>query len=452
MNVLLISCDSLRADHLGCYGYPRATSPRLDAFAQDAVLGEWMLCPTLPTTPVHTTMMTGWHSLTHGLVSHRGGLAPRAGYPWLPSILQQAGYTTAAVDNIRRLLGWFADGFEYYIDPAHRHGHIWTASTETLNQRTLPWLREHRDEPFFLFLHVWDTHTPYLPPLPLRNRFYEGDPCDPRHTSMERFRRQFFYVRSEQWLAQLCEDLGQSGPLTDTEYLVSLYDSCILHMDEHLGRLFDALDELGLSEDTLVILVGDHGEMMGENDVFFDHHSLYEGNLHVPLLVRWPAGGLSGGRRVAPMVQHLDLAPTILAAAGQPVPESMEGHNLLPLLRGESSAPVHKQLITQECTWQASWAIRTETHKLIIARDQGLHNQPPREFYDLANDPRETRNLYLEQWPLAEELEARLEGWIARKLDALGLAEDPVRHENISLGRRWYDWLEAKKPARQRGA
>ncbi len=451
MNVLLVSMDSARADHLSCYGYPRDTTPNLAAWAADGVIADRMFCSTLPTTPSHTSLFTSWHSLTHGLVSHRGGLSPRAGYPWLPSIVEQAGYTTVAVDNIRQLLPWFSSGFEFYIDSSHRHGHTWSVSTQCLNERTIPWLRQYGQEPFFLFLHVWDPHTPYLPPLDIRHRFYDGDPCDPRNESMHAFRRQFFYKRSEQWFAQLCSDLGVSGPITDVEYIVALYDACLSHMDEHLGCLLHELDVLGLADDTLVLLLADHGEMMGENDVYFDHHSLYDGNLRVPLLARWPAGGVSGGRRFDTLLQHVDIAPTVLEAMGQPIPEAMEGHSALAHLRGQSSERLHDALYAQECTWQAAWTIRTDTHKLIVQRDEGLHNQPTRMLFDLVADPGETRNVFLEQWELAEELEIRLEAWIAAKLRSSGLDQDPVCHENISLGRRWYDWLADRRAGRDPG-
>ena len=445
MNVLLVSLDSLRADHLGLYGYHRPTSPNLDAWAADAVVADAMICSAVPTTPSHTSTLTGWTSLTHGLVSHRGGLDPRPGYPWVPSILHDHGFLTGAVDNIKRLLPWYTLGFEDYIDPSRRFRHVWSVPLEVLNQRTLPWLREHAGrEPFFLFVHGWDTHTPYLPPADVRHTFYGGDPCDPACDTMQPFRRQYFYERSRDWLAQLRADLGTERPITDAGYLVALYDAAILHMDRHLADLLAVLDETGVADDTLVLICGDHGEMMGENDIYFDHHGLYEGNIRPPLLARWPAGGISGGRRIGELVQHHDLAPTILEAAGLSVPSAMEGRSLLRLLCGEGETDWRDFILTQECTWQAAWALRTQRHKLIAARGPSLHNQPARELYDLGADPGERENLYLDAWELAGELEARLESTLATQMAALGIDQDPVRHENISLGQRWFDWLEAR--------
>jgi arylsulfatase A-like enzyme len=445
LNVLLISLDSLRADHLGLYGYPRPTSPNLDAWARDAVVADTMICPAVPTTPVHTSLFTGQSSLTHGIVSHRGGMEPRDGYPWLPSLLHDRGWLTGAFDNIKRLLPWYTLGFEDYIDVSRRFRHVWSVPLEVINQRAIPWLREHAGrEPFFLFVHGWDTHTPYLPPADVRHAFYERDACDPANDSMRLFRRQYFFERSREWLDELAADLGNRGPVTDVDYLVALYDAAILHMDRHLANLLAALDESGVADDTLVLMFGDHGEMMGENDIYFDHHGLYEGNIAPPLLARWPGGGVGGGRRVPEIVSHLDLAPTILAAAGQEAPAAMEGFSLLNLLRGGTEPHWRDHLVTQECTWQAAYAVRTPTHKLIAARGPSLHNQPAREMYDLLADPLDTHNVYLEQWELAAELEQCLESWVTTKLAALGEEEDPVRHANISLGRRWFDWLAAR--------
>ena len=228
-----------------------------------------------------------------------------------------------------------------------------------------------------------------------------------------------------------------------------MYDAEIRNMDRHLGDLLGALDETGTADDTLVIILGDHGEMMGENDVFFDHHSLYEGNIKPPLLARWPSGGVTGGRVVDVLTQHVDLAPTMLSAAGLAIPETIEGSDILPHLRGESDLPVHDALYTCECSWQAGWAIRTDTHKLLLARGPGLHNQPPRELYDFRVDPLETTNVALSQWEIAAELEDRLEGWIGRKLRQNGLDADPVCHDNITLGLRAWEF-EAERQAERR--
>ncbi|HLV81138.1 MAG TPA: sulfatase/phosphatase domain-containing protein, partial [Chthonomonadaceae bacterium] len=173
-------------------------------------------------------------------------------------------------------------------------------------------------------------------------------------------------------------------------------------------------------------------------------HGLYEDTIHVPLIFRHPAR-IPSNTTLTPMVQHLDLAPTLLEAAGAPVPESLEGRSLWPLLAGQTDRGGWGQVVCCECTWQAKWALRTETAKLILAREPDFHSMPMRELYDLAADPEESRNLMEERPQEAQAMEAELEAWVAAGLARAGRSEDPLRAQGITLGRRWHDWLDKQK-------
>jgi arylsulfatase A-like enzyme len=141
----------------------------------------------------------------------------------------------------------------------------------------------------------------------------------------------------------------------------------------------------------------------------------------------------------------VDVAPTLLSAVGIEPHEAMEGHSLLPLL-DDPRARLRDFVVSQECTWQAKWAFRDDTHKLILARKPDFHHMPPRELYDLRADPDELRNVVDEHPELASDLEARLEGWIAEGMAKNGLTEDPVAAHGISLGKAWEDWIARGKP------
>ncbi|MBD3175323.1 MAG: sulfatase-like hydrolase/transferase, partial [Armatimonadia bacterium] len=175
-NILLIFVDCLRADHLGCYGYERPTSPNIDALAGDSTVFERFFAAGVPTQPSFTTSYTGQHPITHGIVSHKGDdlLPPDA--PWLPSLVRKAGHTTASFCCLARYQQWFVRGFEFLVDSTTRY-HDFGYTSETINNRAIPWLRGHADEPFFMVMHYWDPHTPYLPPEK-HQIFYEGDPAD----------------------------------------------------------------------------------------------------------------------------------------------------------------------------------------------------------------------------------------------------------------------------------
>ncbi|HIC88341.1 MAG TPA: DUF4976 domain-containing protein [Anaerolineae bacterium] len=440
MNVLLIYIDTLRADHLSCYGYHRETSPGLDALAAEGVLFERLYCPAIPTQPSYTTLYTGQHSITHSIVTHGGTAWPNEHSPWLTEILQQHGYTTCAVDNLYSMKPWFVRGYEFYIDPSLRHPYRQAYPCEGFNQRAIPWLKQHADEPFFLFVHYWDPHTPYLPPEQYRGLYYQGDPTDPRHTSLAPLWHQPF---GEWWQRDWFPQFGFDRPLTDAEFLVAMYDAEIRYVDDAMAALLEALEATGVAEETLVIVTSDHGEEMYEHEVFFDHHGLYEGNIHAPLIVHWP-GKAQPGRRIPHLVQSVDLAPTVLDALGIEVPDTMEGHSLVPYLTGERNEPIYDRLITQECTWQAAWAIRTDEYKLILYREPGLHGEPMRELYDLRADPGERQNLAGQLPDVEAKLEAELEGWIQRMMAKNNLDQDPLVAQGITLGKEWKDWVKEK--------
>jgi len=520
MNVLLISIDTLSAKHLGCYGYHRTTSPNLDRLAVEGVLFDHFLCAQVPTQPSYTSIFTGQFSVTHSIVTHGGTKQLAHDAPYVTWDLQKANFTTAAVSNLHRMQPWFARGFEFLIDPSHKWKFFQSQSCEAVNQRAVPWLKSHADEPFFLFVHYWDPHTPYLPPERYRGLFYDGDPCDPAKTTMAPLWRQPF---GEWWQRDWFEKLQPGRKITDAEYIVAMYDSEIRYVDEMgIAPLLAALDEAGLRDDTLVMVVSDHGEMMYDHGIYFDHHGLYDENLHVPLIVRWPGrmchgwlaqpcsslpearrtvgqadrgtGRAPAGRRVPHLVVHADIAATILDACGCPPHPKMEGRSLLPLFLGKgdegrgtrdgkegpearvtrpegslSSAapsspaprpsshsvpagtPVESSwpdvLVSQECTWQAKWAIRTERHKYIkkVGPEPDLHGMPPRELYDLASDPEEHRNLASAEPDVADLLDRQLSAWLAEMVQKNGLSRDPLVEQGITLGKHWHDWVEKKR-------
>lgn len=429
MNILLIVIDTLRADHLGCYGYSRNTSPNMDALAAQSALFDRLIAPAIPTHPAFVTLNTGQYSITHGVVAHAGDTDVPRNAPWLPSLLQKQGYTTCAVDNLAEWRYGFKRGYEFYIDPTHRRPLTINCDNREINRRAIPWLKQHAGERFFLFVHYWDPHTPYLPPRAYRALFYTGDPSAPDNHSLDGLTD---HPLGKTWRETWFSKLG--GHITDAEYIVSLYDAEIRYCDEGVAELLNALDTCGIADDTLVVLTSDHGEMMYRHKIFFDHHGLYEGNLHVPLMFRGP--GVRPGR-IPHLVAHVDIAPTLLDLCGAPVPDAMEGVSLVPFLKGERQTPIRDHVVCEECTWQVKWGIRTERYKFILAREPDFYGTPMRELYDLYADPHEFHNLAEEQPHLAQPLQAQLENWIADKMKAKGLTEDPLVKHGLTLGRSW---------------
>jgi arylsulfatase A-like enzyme len=224
--------------------------------------------------------------------------------------------------------------------------------------------------------------------------------------------------------------------VTDPDYVRALYDREIKYMDDGISTLVGAIEEMGLGEDTLFVLLADHGESMTEHRVFFDHYGLYDQTIHVPLIAHWP-GTIAAGTRVPEMLQLSDVAPTLLDAAGVPAPEGMEGTSFYPRLIGEDAPVGHDRIISLESTWQSKWSLRTDSHKFILSREPDLLGNPMRELYDLQADPAEAHNLADTRRHDAAAMEEELESWIAARVRALGLPDDPLRTEGASMLSTW---------------
>jgi arylsulfatase A-like enzyme len=330
---------------------------------------------------------------------------------------------------------WFGRGYEYYIDPSVRHMLFLAVTCEELNGRAVHWLRTHADVPFFMFIHYWDPHTPYTPPDRYRDLFYDGDnPTDPNnHALAPWWHTPLGAVARETWLRTV------DGLVTDPAYVTALYDQEVRYVDEAVGELVATLDELGLARRTLVVVLADHGESMTEHGIFFEHYGLYDCTLRIPFVARWP-GHLPQGARVPHLLQMTDIAPTLLEAAGLPIPDTMEGHSFWKLLTGERQDGGHKAIFSLECTWQAGWSLRTDRHKFTLARQPDASGNLPRELYDLTADPKEENNLVAVRPELAAAMEAELESWIVERLRALRREKDPLLEQGVSLRQAlgWY--------------
>jgi arylsulfatase A-like enzyme len=434
MNILLIAVDTLRAQQLACYGYRYPTSPVIDDLACQGVLFEDMIASAIPTHPSFTTLYTGQHAMTHGVVAHEGDAHLSRKATLLPQILLKQGWTTCAIDNLASARIWFQSGYEFYIDPSRRRSLGLMVSCEEQNARAVEFLRKYGDERFFLFVHYWDPHTPYLPPDRYRNLFYEGDDRTKRNPANRSLEALWRHPLGQAWRDTWFRSLGSD--ITDAEYVRGLYDAEVRYVDDGIGALLTALDATGRADETLVVLMGDHGECLGEHSIWYDHHGLYDENLRVPFIMRQP-GRLPAGQRVPQTVRTMDIAPTILDLAGVPAPETFEGNSLVPLALGEEY-PAVERVISSECTWQAKWSLRTDDYKYILARSIDFYGSPTQELYDRRADPFETHNLAEDKPDVAAALNAELEEWIAKEIERLGRSGDPVTEQGRDrFAKRW---------------
>jgi arylsulfatase A-like enzyme/Flp pilus assembly protein TadD len=351
-NLLLLSIDTLRADHLACYGGMTPT-PGFDRIAREGVLFENAVSAAPTTLPAHSSLLTGVSPLEHR-VHDNVGFRLREDLPTLASTLSASGYRTGGFVGafvLHRKFG-LARGFEVYSDdtPETDRGLRERRGDEVLEE-AMAWIRSDRSRPFFAFVHFFDPHRPYDPPAP-----YAKD-----------------------------------------------YSGEVQYVDSLLQRLEDFLDQNGLRDSTIVAVTADHGESLGEHGEDTHGFFLYQSTLHVPLLLRAP--GVRPGQRVEALLRTIDIAPTLLELARVQAPESFRGSSFVSAA-GEVEPPrVEAYSETFVPRLQYGWSelrsLRQGQWKLILA--------PRSELYDLASDPGETRNLFEEETGMARDLSMRLE-------------------------------------------
>jgi len=406
LNVVLFGIDSLRADHMSCYGYHRLTTPHIDKLASQATLFEQNFCPHVPTTSAYASMLSGLDCFSTSVVAlrHKGGLPNDM--QTLPEILKKSGYNTSCVGFTGNPS---SRGFDTYLDYAGWGS--WaegrSPKAENLNEVAIPELERlaSQDEPFLLFLRHMDPHAPYLPPAPFERMFYSGNEFDPNNKSMQ----PVFNFKP------FCDFFADWMPpgVTDRQYIDAQYDGAIAYMDGCIQRLLTRLDELDLSDNTLVILNGDHGETLYEHDCWYDHHGTYENTLYVPLILRLP-GKIPAGQRVSGMTLHQDLVPTIMETLGIRPGIKFDGRSLTPLIKGDRASNYSEFYIT-ECTWMRKHGWRTPEWKLIVALEPDFHFKPEVELYNLIQDPLEERNLAPKEPDIVAMLKARMDAFIAKR-------------------------------------
>jgi arylsulfatase A-like enzyme len=407
-NVVLVSIDTLRADHVGCLGYERDTTPSLDRLAGEGVLFSQAFAPASWTLPSHMSLMTSRYPHRHGVERETLGLP--SSVPLLAEVLQGEGYRTAGFISWFYVAGryGFARGFDEYVDLLpERHELADAVSGDQVVDRALAWLDDvepSSDKPFFLFVHLFDPHIDYSPPPPYDTMYdpdYEG-PMDGKYMSLHP------YIRG------IHGDIPTIDP-RDLQHVVALYDGEVRFADDQLERLVSALRERDDLEQTLLVVLSDHGEELADHGSMEGHQwTLYDEVLHVPLVIRPPGG--TNGRKVDALVDLLDVAPTVLDLLDIAPPPTFEGTSLVPWLEGQGAGNEHRLVFGKIERFHSKLAVRSKTHKLIGTRIPGPEpGDSPWiwwQLFDLTADPEEKNDLYRADHPAVETLHPILVEWV----------------------------------------
>lgn len=405
-NLILFGIDSLRADHMSLYGYDRLTTPHIDKLASKGAVFEQCYSPSIPTTPGYTSMFTGLDVFGTDVVAlrHEGPLGGHM--KTLAEILGDEGFNTTCVGFSGNPA---SRGFQKYLDfpgwGSNEEGR--SPKAENLNAVAIPELKAlaAEDNPFFLFLRHMDPHSPYLPPQPFERIFYDGDEFDPNNRSLDpvmAFKPFCDYFAS--WFPPHCKD---------KDYIIAQYDGAIAYMDACIANLFATVESLGIEEDTLIVIDSDHGETLHDHECWYDHHSMYDQTLHIPLVFHYP-GKVKPGQRFSDIVQMKDVTPTILDLLGVKVKPKFDGRSLEPLMQGKCREPEPEFYIT-ECTWMRKHGWRTPEWKLIHALEPDFHFKPEVELYNLVKDPGENCNIAEKEPEVVAMLESRMQSWINKR-------------------------------------
>jgi len=429
-NIILISMDTVRADHLSCYGYHKETTPHLDTFAQESVVFKNAYAPSPWTLPSHASIFTGMYSARHGadkdwdLLQSNWPRKLETHHVTLAEILAEHGYQTAGIiaSHVIHSSTGLAQGFAHYDEElisvlyelehftlykligrwvyldeiAGRWGVCGYRRSHQVNARVFSWLEKHNQSPFFLFIHYFDPHLPYIPPY----RYYR-------------------LFREDETLTGIQSEGNKRE-------LVAKYDGELAYLDHNLGKLFTRLKECNLYDNSMIIITSDHGEFFGEHDMWIHGYELYEEVLKVPLIIKYPASFPQHGE-YEQRVSLVDIMPTLLHFLGLPLPHGCQGADLF---KGKSRvlAEVYRSKYTEiydlfidryvkDERFRKEGRLARQLKALYLDNYKYIKEYPAElqgrdELYDIENDPQELYNIIETMPERAKEMEMLLTEWL----------------------------------------
>jgi arylsulfatase A-like enzyme len=436
--LLYIDIDTLRADHLGCHGYHRDTTPNIDAVAAEGVRYSNVYASDVPCLPSRTALQTGTFGIRNGVVNHGGAAADlrslghKRGFfsawqtrSWA-GLLYYAGWHTASISSFpfRHSASWWNHGFMEAMNLMRGMG---GERADEVLPGAIDWLeRRGRADRWFLHVHLWDPHTPYNTPDDYGNPF-AGDPIPAWHTEAVREQNWSFAgphsaqepwgFRPDEWGPPPPRQPWDASSMDDVKRIFDGYDVGVRYADDAVGALLTKLDDLGVLDDTAVMISSDHGEAFGELGVYADHQAADEVTCHIPSIVRWPG---VDARVDDGLHYHLDVAATVLDHAGVVVPDTWDGEVITP-------GAGRQHLVLSQGAWACQRGVRWGDHLYLRTWHDGYHGHWADEMvFDVASDPHETDDLATARPQLARDGASMLAAWTDTQLERAIVREDPM--------------------------
>ena len=425
MNVILITLDACRFDHMSFAGYFRDTCPNLTKTAEEMslLLNNYAVIPQ--SEPAIISILTGTYPHTHGIQNLGKNMS--ANGVMLQEILKNKGYKTACMsieqnenDALRkdfdefneirwRIKSRLSREIKRIFNKKRGYG-----AAEIVTDNAMDWIRKNKQNNFFLYMHYMELHWPYAPPAPYDHIF------DPDYKGNHHFND-----LDNGKIKRGDNVFNNNLPEEERRHAIAHYDGAILYMDMHLNRLIEFLKKENLWENSIIVIVGDHGEHLGEHGIYYNHiASVYQPSLRVPLLIKIPKTNTNAGK-INALTESIDIMPTILGALNIPTESGIEGKSLMPLINGQSEkirdcafAETGVSLLEQNKRWYfkgigGKWKMVTDgKYKLVLIPH---HENDIYELYNLEDDPNEAKNLINDQKEIAESLKQKLLSWAQKK-------------------------------------
>ena len=442
MRILFLDLDTLRPDHLGCYGYHRNTSPNIDSIAKQGVRFSNYFCSDAPCLPSRAALMSGRFGIHTGVVGH-GGTAgdmrlegrprqfrDRMAFDSLSSFLKRSGFRTVTVSPFAERHGawWFYSGF----NEMYNTGKGGMESAEDITPTVLKWIdRNAEDDNWFLHVNYWDPHTPYRAPAEFGNPF-KDDPIPDWITPeiLEEHRT----LSSPHGACEINMYDAQTNPrwprhpgeirnIDELRMLFDGYDCGIRYVDEHIGRLFAALSERGVLDDLAIIISSDHAENLGELGIYAEHATADAITPHIPMIIRWPGG--KSGHVDQGLHYNLDLAPTLADLLGKEPVKTWDGASYAPTIT-EGRDCGRDYLVLSQCAHVCQRGVRFGDWMYTRTYHDGYHLFPDEMLFDVKNDPHELHNIAPANKDVCMEAVYYLNEWHDAMMKSMPYQIDPL--------------------------
>ena len=442
MRILYLDLDSLRPDHIGAYGYHRDTTPNIDEVAKEGVTFTNYYCTDAPCLPSRSALMSGQFGIHNGVVGHGGtaadmrregpsrGFSDKLAHQSLPGSLRRLGYKTTTISTFaERHSAWtFNAGFNEVFNIGEKGGE----SAEQVLPVALKWLEDNgASDNWFLHLNFWDPHTPYRTPDEFGNPF-ENDPM-PEWLTEDVFNehKQRVGQHSIDHMNELAQTHYFRWPrhgkqietYDDLRLIIDNYDTAIQYMDQHVGQVVRKLEELGIMEDTAILISADHGENMGELGIYSEHGTADEGTCRIPMIIRWPNG--TKGIFDHGLRYHIDLAPTLASLLGGTKAPSWDGESYADsIIKGESKG--REYLVISQCAHVCQRSVRFDGWLYIRTYHDGHNGFPKEMLFNLKDDPYEQHNLAEERRDICKDAVYYLNEWHDEMMSTMDFDVDPL--------------------------